>query len=168
MSKKAVIAATLLLFFTVTSSQTLGKGLTRWFSQKVYVPLYSHIYGDDRFKNKPFLLTGTLFIRNTDPENQLTVTVVDYYDSHGKKLKSFIETPITVLPLGSIRYIIPESDSKGGSGAKFLVSWHNKNAISSPIIESVMIGTQMGQGISFVSHGQVIAGESEGTIPTTP
>jgi len=133
----------------------------RWLSQTVYVPLYSHIYGEERFRGKPFNLTATLSIRNTDPKNGLLLTSVDYYDSSGKKLRSYLSGPVAVPPLGSTRYIVQESDTAGGSGAKFLVEWSAQKGVTEPIIESIMIGTKLQQGISFVSRGKVIEGQTE-------
>jgi hypothetical protein len=37
-----------------------------------------------------------------------------------------------------------------------MVVWKADKALNPPIIEGVMIGTHSGQGISFVSRGQVI------------
>jgi hypothetical protein len=57
-----------------------------------------------------------------------------------------------------MHYIVPESESKGGVGAKFLVEWEANQAVVEPVLESVMIGTKLQQGISFVSIGRVIKG----------
>jgi hypothetical protein len=38
--------------------------------------------------------------------------------------------------------------------------WTSKTNVNPPLIEGVMIGTRSGQGISFVSRGQVIQDES--------
>ena len=81
-----------------------------------------------------------------------------YYDSQGKLLRHYLAQPQTIAPLSSIRFIVPESDSLGGSGAKFLVDWKAEEAVVEPIVESVMIGTKLQQGISFVSMGRVIKG----------
>ena len=54
------------------------------------------------------------------------------------------------------RYIITEDDRTGGSGANFIVVWKSEQNLNPPIIEAVMIGTHSGQGISFLSRGQVI------------
>jgi hypothetical protein len=51
---------------------------------------------------------------------------------------------------------LAEGDTVGGSGANFLVKWQAKSKVNPPLIEGVMIGTRSGQGISFVSRGQVI------------
>jgi hypothetical protein len=83
---------------------------------------------------------------------------VSYYDSKGALLQQYLEKPKIIEPLGSIRFIVPESESKGGSGAKFLVEWEAESPVIEPIIESVMIGTKMQQGISFISTGRVIKG----------
>jgi hypothetical protein len=64
--------------------------------------------------------------------------------------------PLTLNPLESLRYVIPESDKSGGSGANFIVEWHSDRPVNKPIIESIMIGTKSGQGISFTSRGQEV------------
>jgi hypothetical protein len=123
-------------------------------AQRVYVPAYSHIYSGD--KEKPFLLTVTLSIRNIDPAHQIKITRVDYYETQGKLLKKYIDSPISLNPLESLRYVIPERDKSGGSGANFIVEWQSDKRVNMPIIESIMIGTKSGQGISFTSRGREI------------
>lgn len=130
--------------------------LGRWLGQTVYVPVYSHIFADDRYRDRPFLLTATLSVRNTDPERPFTLRRVDYYDSEGALLQRYLEAPITLAPLASTHYIVPESEAKGGAGAKFLIEWQAPAAVSEPIIEAVMIGTKLQQGISFISTGRTI------------
>ncbi len=122
--------------------------------QNIYVPVYSHIYFGSR--ERAFLLTVTLSIRNIDPQKSMKVVAVDYYETQGKLLKKFLTTPITLGPLESIRYIIPEKEKVGGSGANFIVQWESETLMNSPIVESIMIGAQSGQGISFTSRGKVI------------
>jgi len=122
--------------------------------QVVYVPVYSHIYSGN--KERPFLLTVTLSIRNIDTMHKINIKAVDYYETQGKLVKKYIENPITLNPLESLRYVIPERDISGGSGANFIVEWHSNGTVNQPIIESIMIGTQSTQGISFTSRGQAI------------
>ena len=95
-------------------------------------------------------------MRNTDPERPFTLRRVDYYDSEGALLQRYLEAPITLAPLASTHYIVPESEAKGGAGAKFLIEWQAPAAVSEPIIEAVMIGTKLQQGISFISTGRAI------------
>lgn len=130
--------------------------LGRWLGQTVYVPVYSHIFAEDRYRDRPFLLTATLSVRNTDPERPFTLKSVDYYDSEGGLLQRYLEAPVTLAPLASTHYIVPESEAKGGAGAKFLIEWQAPAAVSEPIIEAVMIGTKLQQGISFISTGRAI------------
>lgn len=120
----------------------------------VYVPAYSHIYSGNR--ERPFLLTVTLSIRNIDPKNKIKITLVDYYETQGKLLKKCIEKPVVLKPLESFRYVIPQKDKSGGSGANFLVEWNSQESVNPPIIESIMIGTQSQQGVSFTSRGQEV------------
>ncbi len=122
--------------------------------QNIYVPAYSHIYFGNR--ERTFLLAITLSIRNIDPKNSMKIVTVDYYESQGSLLKKFLNKPITLRPLESTRYIIPENEKVGGSGANFIVQWESDKFINPPIVESIMIGAQSGQGISFTSRGTVI------------
>ena len=122
--------------------------------QTLYVPVYSHIYSGDR--EQPFYLAVTLSIRNTDTVKPLTIESVDYYDSAGKLLRRYLDRPVPLGPLASTRYVIGERDKAGGSGANFIVTWSADTPITAPVVESVMIGTQTQQGISFTSRAQVI------------
>jgi len=142
------IAAAVL--FCTSASAELSKG------QTVYVPTYSHIYIGNR--ETPYYLTATLSIRNTDPANPITVFVIDYYNSKGALLKHYLEKPVELKPIESIRYVVKQKDKAGGSGANFYVTWESDTAVNTPIIESIMIGTENQQGISFTSRGQVIEG----------
>lgn len=127
--------------------------------QTVYIPAYSHIYHGN--KEAPLLLSVTLSIRNTDMANSLTVTAVNYHETEGSLLKEYIKESIVLGPLGTERYIVPQRDSSGGSGANFIVKWHSEKPINPPIIETVMISTQSQLGISFTSRGQAILQQHE-------
>jgi hypothetical protein len=122
--------------------------------QTVYVPVYSHIYSGDRERQIP--LAVTVSIRNTDPANGLELLTVDYYDSHGKRLKAYLTEPLHLDPMSSVRYVIKQSDLSGGSGANFLVRWASEKPINIPIIESINISAMSSLGISFCSRGRAI------------
>jgi len=145
-------------FLLCNTTASLAEKIPHWLNQTVYVPLYSHIYADERSRDKPFNLAATLSIRNTDFKNTCTLKSVDYYDSKGQLLKKYLAQPQTIAPLATATFIVQEAESKGGTGAKFVLLWSAKKAITAPIIESIMIGTKLNQGISFLSRGQVVAG----------
>jgi Protein of unknown function (DUF3124) len=130
------------------SEVVLSKG------QLVYVSVYSHVYHGDQ--EKKFLLTGMVSIRNTDPNHAITIMLADYYDSDGKVIKSYVPKPLTLNPMASTRFVVKESDTKGGSGANFLVQWRAETEVNEPIMEGVMIGAAGQQGISFTSRGKAI------------
>jgi hypothetical protein len=123
--------------------------------QTVYVPVYSHIYSGDR--EQPFDLTVTLSIRNTDADTAMEVTRIRYHDSHGKLVREYLTEPVMVGPLATTRFVVKESDRWGGSGASFVVTWKAASRIATPIVETIMIGTGGGQGLSFSSRGKVMS-----------
>lgn len=122
--------------------------------QLVYVPVYSHIYQQDR--QKTFNLTATLSIRNADPFRSISIYEVLYYDSNGQMIQSYIDEPAELEPLASTSFVIEERDLRGGVGANFLVTWQSDEGVYPPVIEAVMISTSQQQGISFLSVGRVI------------
>lgn len=123
--------------------------------QTLYVPVYSHIYSGDR--ERPVYLAVTVSIRNTDPHQAVTLTTVDYYDSEGRRLQRYLEAPINLAPMATVRYVVKESDKAGGSGANFIVRWQSETAVNPPLVESVMISTASQLGISFTSRGVPVA-----------
>ena len=146
----ALIISTAFLLPTIGSAEEIKLST----GQTVYVPIYSHIYSG--VKARPFDLAATLSIRNTNLKSSIELISVKYFDSEGKLVKDYLEKPIVVDAIATTRYIITEDDKAGGSGANFIVIWKSERAVNPPIIEGVMIGTHSGQGISFVSRGQVI------------
>ena len=122
--------------------------------QTVFVPAYSHVYHQD---GKPFPLTITLSIHNLDRNEAIVVSSVDYYGTGGKLIRKYVNQPKKVAPLGSVEFLISEQDVEGGSGAKFIVSWVAEEEIHEPIIQTVMVGTTGGQGLSLVCEGIVIS-----------
>ncbi|WP_155319155.1 DUF3124 domain-containing protein [Desulfosarcina alkanivorans] len=154
---KSYFFACMLLLLTIHFSPLpvyAGQDIGLSDGQTVYVPAYSHIYSGNR--ERPFLLAATLSIRNIDPSHSITITLVNYYETKGTLLKKFLSTPVFLSPLESLRYVIPERDKSGGSGANFIVEWNSDKLVNPPIVESIMIGTQNQQGVSFTSRGRVI------------
>lgn len=148
------IACTLLTLIVVASPVMATESLQPTTGQTVYIPAYSHIYHGN--KETPLLLSVTLSIRNIDLKQSLTVSSVNYHETEGALVKQYIKEPIVLGPLGSVRYVVPQKDNTGGSGANFIVEWQSNSPINPPILETVMIGTQSQQAISFTSRGQPI------------
>jgi len=129
------------------------RSLSRAVGRTVYVPVYSHIYHREDME---FDLTATLSIRNTDFNNSIIVSTVKYFDTTGKLVRDYADTPLVLPAMATLDYIVGEKDQTGGSGANFIVEWFAESEVSEPVIESVMIGTNGQQGVSFLSVGKVI------------
>jgi hypothetical protein len=113
--------------------------------QTVYVPVYSHIYYGDRERDF-ILLSATLSIRNTDMAASMTVLSATLLRFKGEPCRTVHQPAVTMRPLESVRYIVRESDARGGSGANFIVRWRADSRINEPVIESVMIGVRDSRG----------------------
>lgn len=152
--KKWVLFLAILITIVCWNSAAAASRSMQSQGQTVFVPVYSHIYSGDA--ERPFYVAATLSIRNPNRSHSITITGVEYYNSDGKRLKSYLKKPARLGPLAAKRYVISESDKAGGSGASFIVKWESDNAVIAPLMESVMISTRSKQGISFTSRGVVL------------
>ncbi|ABB37549.1 hypothetical protein Dde_0748 [Oleidesulfovibrio alaskensis G20] len=156
--KKTVRYALVACFviFSVCTAAAQDWQAPRWKSQLLHVPVYSHVYYGN--KEARFALATTLSVRNTSAEHPIVLEQVTYVDTDGKAVRNFTEKPVTVPPLGGVRFVVAENDLSGGSGARFIVRWNCTSPVPAPVVEGVMIGTASSQGISFVTGGVVLEG----------
>ena len=130
---------------------TIDKGAIR---HTVFVPAYSTIrLGSGKGKVD---LATTLSIHNTSEERPLILLRVDYFGTTGNLLHRYLSDPIAIRPLGSVQTFVPAEDTRGGTGANFVVEWAANGQITEPLIEAVMVGTLGAQGFSFTSRGKTM------------
>ena len=141
----------LFLFATVAFSPALSAARTMQNGQTLYVPAYSYIYHGN--KEAKLNLTTTLSIRNTSRTEGIRVLSVEFYDTAGKLLRSYLDEPVLMKPLESLRYVVKLDDDEGGSGANFIVKWEADKAVDVPIVESIMLGTGSSYGFAFLTQG---------------
>lgn len=122
--------------------------------QSLYVPIYVSIATGNN--SHPQLLAVTISVRNTDPEYPIVLKRADYHDAVGKLVRSDLPRPIQLAPLASTSFFVAESETRGGSGASFLIDWEGPRDASSPVVESLMIRTVGSQGLSFTSPARVV------------
>lgn len=118
-------------------------------ARTVYVPAYSHLQSGERRT----LLAITLSIRNVDPAASITLTHVDYYDTSGHRVRSYLDAPRVLEPLETAEFFVETLDESGGSGANFLVYWEGPSDAHPLLTETVMFGHTGGGFLSFTSRG---------------
>ena len=121
------------------------------YKQTFYVPIYSEIY-TDRY-NRKVLLSATLSVRNTTLKKPLFINKIDYDDTHGNFVKSYLDKPIELPAMGTLNYIVEKEEDKGGSGAKFIIEVEGVDETVKPVIEAVMIGNFSNKGFAFSTQG---------------
>jgi hypothetical protein len=132
--------------------------------QNVYVPVYSHIWHgnlDGKGKPQTLQLSSMLSIRNTDPDDSMTIKSVRYYDTAGKLIREYLPQAARLGPMASTDVFIEHKDDTGGSGANFVVQWSAERAISTPVIEVVNAYFFGPHSMAFTSPGKVITDDSK-------
>jgi hypothetical protein len=121
--------------------------------QTVYVPVYSHIYADG---GRPHLLEATLSIRNLDPKRAISIKSVKYFDTGGALIKDYLDGKMHLGPLETQAFLVEKRDTRGGSGANFIVVWDAEEPVYEPLIEAIMVGFSNANSISFTSPGRAL------------
>lgn len=124
------------------------------FEDILYVPIYSDLYIDKT--NQSSLLAATLSIRNTSLTDTLFVSVIDYYNTEGSLVKSYIDQPVYMNPMATINYVLEKEDTSGGPGANFIVKLNSNSENIKPLVQSVMVGIDGNKAFSFTSEAYSI------------
>lgn len=122
----------------------------------IYVPAYSRVYGAASGEHKLLALSTTLRIDNTSATKPLVIERIEYYETSGKLVQSYLTEPLALRPFGTVEIVIPAEDDRGGVAANFIVAWAGAGPIAEPMVEAVMIGSQDNTSYSFVSPGRTI------------
>lgn len=126
--------------------------------QTLYVPAYSHIR---HVENSIYLLAVNLGVRNTDTSHPITVATVDFYDTNGELLRSYVDSPQELGPLAIGEYVVDWQHTAGGAGATFIVEWVAGEEVTDPVVEAVMVGATGTQAFAFVRSAVVKAERTE-------
>lgn len=119
-----------------------------------YLSVYSQIYS--RSEHTTHDLTVTVSMRNVSRTDSVYIERADYFDTHGKLIRTYFARPIYLNPMETVEIVINEVDKSGGTGANFIFDWQAKPTTEEPQFEAVMISTYGQQGLSFVTHGRNI------------
>lgn len=122
--------------------------------QIIYLPIYSNIYHSNQ--KRLHNLGITITFHNTDLENSIIIKSIEYYDTKGNLIENYLTSPVSLKPLASTNFFIPDDDTRGGIGANLLIEWVADKKVFSPIAEAIMLSTASTQGISFTTQGKVV------------
>ena len=86
-------------------------------NESVYVPAYSDLYYESQEKKTFF--TVILSLRNISFTDTLYFTHIDYYSSHGKLLRQYIDRVLVLRPMESMEYIVREMPKRRGYRCQF-------------------------------------------------
>lgn len=122
--------------------------------QIIYLPIYSNIYHSNQRRLHNLGITVTF--HNTDLENSIIIKSIDYFDTKGNLIENYLTSPVSLKPLASTNFFIPDDDTRGGIGANLLIEWVADKKVFSPMAEAIMLSTASTQGISFTTQGKVV------------
>ena len=138
--------------FDPASLEVPDQGGRKLRAQVLYMPVYSSI----PYKSGSYYdLSAFLAIHNTDLQLPLSIRRVDFFDSEGRMLESFVSGTKILGPMATAIFPVSKKGQKG-AGANFLVEWTADSPVNEPLVESVMKDLGSNLGISFLSQGRII------------
>ncbi len=123
-------------------------------SGSFYVPAYSTVtIGQGRVRAE---FSVTLSIHNASDARPLILKRIAYFDTAGSLVESYLKAPVALKPLATISVYLPENDTRGGTGANFIVDWAATGDIAEPVAEALMIGSVGSGHYAFISQGRPV------------
>jgi hypothetical protein len=140
--------------------QTFAASLTQVPQQKlsvtgsIYVPVYSSVSIVPGRVRADFSVT--LSIHNASQGGVLVLKRIAYFDTAGQLVESYLQRPIALKPFATVEIFISQNDTRGGTGANFIVDWASVGQVAEPVIEALMIGGIGAGYYAFISQGRSI------------
>jgi hypothetical protein len=117
-----------------------------------YLSVYSEIYTYSENDFRP--MTSTISMRNTNRADTVFVNKIEYFNTHGTLVKSYIYNSIFIAPMETVEIVIGQMDLEGGTGANFFFEWASARDVNPPFFEGIMVSHTGAQAFSFVTQGQ--------------
>ena len=121
---------------------------------KSYLSVYSQIYS--MTEHKTHNLTSMISMRNTSESDTIYLLKAEYYNTHGKSIRKYFDSPIYLAPMETTEIIIDELDVSGGTGSNFIMEWKIPKNCPEPLFEGIMTSTMGQQGLSFTTQAKRI------------
>lgn len=119
---------------------------------KSYLSIYSQIYSIT--ERRTHNLTSMVSMRNTSELDTIYLLRAEYYDTYGKSVRKYFDSPIFLVPMETTEIIIDESDNSGGTGSNFIIEWKIPKNCPEPLFEGIMSSTMGQQGLSFTTQAK--------------
>ena len=119
---------------------------------ETYLSVYSQVYSQS--ENHITNLAATISMRNTSTQDSIFILKAEFFDTHGKSIRSYFAKPIFLAPMETVEIVIDQHNDEGGTGGNFIFDWEMKPGTSEPLFEGVMISTLGHQGLSFTTQGK--------------
>ena len=119
-----------------------------------YVPVYSSVSMSQGKLRADFSVT--LSVHNASETKPLVLKRIAYFDTSGKMVENYLKAPIALKPFATIEVFIAATDTRGGTGANFVVNWAAPNEIAEPAVEALMVGSVGPGHYAFISQGRSI------------
>ncbi|WP_044538477.1 DUF3124 domain-containing protein [Bradyrhizobium sp. LTSP885] len=119
-----------------------------------YVPVYSSVAMSQGKLRADFSVT--LSVHNASETKPLVLKRIAYFDTAGKMVESYLKSPVALKPFSTVEIFIATTDTRGGTGANFVVDWTATNEIAEPVVEALMVGGVGAGHYAFISQGRPV------------
>ena len=151
-AKVVLLLIIMILASSILAGMALGKvKLVK--GQTLYLPIATNYMKDD----VSFRVTAEVIIHNTDPDHAINLVKMDFYDTDGKLVKSYLQEPLKLNPASGRRFRVKDSvPDAAGAAAHFIIQWQADNKVVAPLVSGLLLGSRGTRGYAITTAPRII------------
>lgn len=121
--------------------------------QTLYLPIATSFITDDY----SFPVNATIVIHNTDPDHAINIVKMDFYNTSGKLVETFLQQPLKLNPSTGTRIHVKNSlTGEEGTAAHFVIQWQAETKVVEPLVRGLLMGARGTRGYSFSTEPRIV------------
>lgn len=121
--------------------------------QTLYLPIATSYVTDDY----SFNVNSTIFIHNTDPDHAINIVKMDFYNTSGKLVETYLQQPMKLNPSAGTRLHVKNTlTGEEGTVAHFVIQWQADTKVVEPLVRGLLMGARGTRGYSFDTTPRIV------------
>jgi hypothetical protein len=121
--------------------------------QTLYLPVATS-YVTDEYS---FNVNATIFIHNADPDHAINIVKMDFYNTSGKLVETYLQQPLKLNPSAGTRLHVKNTvTGEEGTAAHFVIQWQADTKVVEPLVRGLLMGARGTRGYSFDTTPRIV------------
>ncbi len=105
----------------------------------------------------PINVNATIVIHNTDPDHAINIVKMDFYNTSGRLVETYLQQPLKLNPSAGTRVHVKNPLSgQEGTAAHFVIQWQADTKVVEPLVRGLLMGARGTRGYSFDTTPRIV------------